>query len=339
MGYQAIVSAWYNGVVTIPLDFELKIGKSRIKHANKSHYHKGTHTEHRQRMAKQKKTKIAESLIRRAIQRGFRFRYLLWDSWYNNSSSLRFVFGTLRSKGIDLVAMVKRDGQKYLWGDKFITVKELYRKSGKWQHNQSTGIMYKAVVVGVLDKHSANHPESQTVLGYVRMCFFRYPQHKRYKALICTEVNLGEMEILSIYLRRWSIEVVFKDLKQYFGYDQSKSSKYAPQIADLTIRCIFYNMFCSLKYNYPSKSTEQLMIEFYSEMEDNWLDIFCSLVFINNAKRLLEYALSLGYSDLAQLLNDYDLVIKQFMHRHWYENEIEEMDKSLIALKGYRKAS
>jgi hypothetical protein len=89
------------------------------------------------------------------MQRGFRFRYLLWDSWYNNSSSLSFVFGTLRAKGIDLVAMVKRDGQKYLWGDKFMTIKELYRRSGKWQHNASTGIMYKSVVVAVLDKQSA----------------------------------------------------------------------------------------------------------------------------------------------------------------------------------------
>lgn len=339
MGYQTIMAAWHNGVVTIPLDFELKIGKARIKHANKSHYHKGTHTEQRQRMAKQKKTKIAESFIRRAIQRGFRFRYLLWDSWYNNSSSLSFVFGTLKARGIDLVAMIKRDGQRYLWADKFITIKELYRKSGKWQHNQSTGIMYKSVVVGVLDKHSANQPELQTVLGNVRMCFFRYPQHKRYKALICTDTSLSEMEILSIYLRRWSIEVVFKDLKQYFGYDQSKSSKYAPQIADLTIRCIFYSMFCSLKYDYPSKSTEQLLIEFYSEIEDNWLDILCSMVFINNAKRLLEYALSLGYKDIGQLLNNYDFVLRQFINRHWHENEIEEMDKSIIALKGYRKAS
>jgi hypothetical protein len=120
------------------------------------------------------------------------------------------VFGTLRAKGIDLVAMVKRDGQKYLWGDKFMTIKELYRRSGKWQHNASTGSMYKSVVVAGLDKQSAGKPDSQPILGYARMCFFRYPQHKRYKALICTEVNLGEMEILSIYLRRWSIEVVFR---------------------------------------------------------------------------------------------------------------------------------
>ncbi len=339
MGYQTVMAAWHNGVVTIPLDFELKIGKSRIKHANKSHYHKGTHTEQRQRMAKQKKGKIAESFIRRALQRGFRFRYLLWDSWYNNSSSLRFVFSKLKHRGIDLVAMVKRDAQKYLLGDNYFTVKELYRKSGKWQHDPATGILYKSLVVAVLDKQSSNQPESQTVLGYVKMCFFRYPQHKRFKALICTDIDLEEMEILSIYMRRWSIEVVFKDLKQYFGYNQSKSSKYAPQIADLTIRCIFYAMFCSLRYDYPSKSTEQLLIEFYSEMEENWLDIMCSVVFTNNAKQLLQYALSLGYKDITHLLDNYESVLRQFMCRHWYEDKIEEMDKSISELKGYRKAS
>lgn len=339
MGYQVVMSAWHNGKVTIPLDFEIKIGKSKIKHAQKGQYCKGTHTEQRQRMAKQKKTKIAESFVRRAIQRGFQFRYLLWDSWYNNSNSLRFVFGMLRAKGIDLVAMVKRDGQKYLWGSKFMKIKELCRMAGKWQCDESTGIRYKSIVVGVLDKHSANDPESQTVMGHVRMCFFRYPKQKKFKALISTDLNLSEMEVLSIYLRRWSIEVVFKELKQHFGFDQSKSSRYAPQIADLTIRCVFYNMFCSLKYENPSKSTEQLLIEFYSEMEENWLDIFCSIVFINNTKRLLEYALSLGYSTIDQLLKDCDSVLEQFMRRQWHENKIEEIDKFENIPKGYHKAS
>ena len=40
------------------------------------------------------------------------------------------------------------------------------------------------------------------------------------------------MDNLSIYLRRWSIEVIFKDLKQYFGYDQIKSSEYVQQIVE-----------------------------------------------------------------------------------------------------------
>ena len=339
MGYQVVMSVWHNGVVAIPLDFELKIGKSRVKHAKKGIYRKGTHTEQRQRMAKQKKTKIAESFIRRAMLRCFEFRYVLWDSWYNNSSSYRFVFETLKSKGIDLVAMVKRDGQKYLWGNSFLKIKQLYRKAGKWQHDKSTGIMCKSIVVGVLDKNSGNDPELQTVIGRVKMCFFKYPSQKRYKALISTDLSLSEMEILSIYMRRWSIEVVFKDLKQHFGFYQSKSSKYAPQIADLTIRCVFYNMFCSMKYQDPSKSTEQLMLEFYYEMEESWLDIFSLIVFANKAESLLKYALSLGYSDTKQLLRNYEYVLRQFINDRWHEDGIEEMDKHTIIPKNYRKVS
>ena len=335
MGYQAIVAALHNGVVTVPIDFELKIGKSKIKHAKRSHYHKGTHTEQRERMAKQKKTRIAESFIKRALQRGFEFQYLLWDSWYNNSDSLRFIYDRLLPKGINLIAMIKRNNQKYLYDGSYLTVKELYKKAGKWHKHASSGIRYKSIIVEILDKKSAVKPESQSVLGKVRMCFFKYPDHKNFQAVISTNLELSELEILEIYLRRWSIEVVFKDIKQYFGYDQSKSSKYAPQIADLTIRCVFYNMFCALKHDYPEKTTEQLVIEFYCEMEETWLDILCGITFRDNTKALLKHALSQGYESINQLLNDYESVFNRFMELQWYDDKIEELDISNIPEYGY----
>jgi len=41
---------------------------------------------------------------------------------------------------------------------------------------------------------------------------------------------------------------------------------------------------------------------------------------------LLKYALSLGYKDVNLLLQNYDSVLRQFMNRYWYEDNIEEMD-------------
>lgn len=338
MGYQTIVAAFHNGVVTIPIDFELKIGKSKIKHAKKSHYPKGTHSAQRQRMAKQKKTKIAESFIKRILQRGFKFQYLLWDSWYNNSDSLRFIYNRLLPKGINLIAMVKRNNQKYLFNGRYLNVKELYHKAGKWHKNNFNDIKSKSIIVEILDKKSGIKPESQNVIGKVKMCFFKYPGHKRFQSIISTNMDLSEMEILSIYLRRWSIEMVFKDLKQYFGYDQSKSSKYAPQIADLTIRCVFYNMFCALKYDYPEKTTEQLLIEFYTEMEETWLDILCSSIFKYNTKAFLNHSLSQGYESISQLLNDYESVFSNYMELQWYDDKIEELDISSISEYSYLRS-
>lgn len=98
-------------------------------------------------------------------------------------------------------------------------------------------------------------------------------------------------------------------------------------------------MFCFLKYDYPSKSTEQLLIEFYTEMEDNWLDILCSLVFQTNAKKLLAYAQSLGYKSIEELLNDYGSVLERFLNSHWHKDEIEELDKSSKPPHGYRHDS
>jgi len=326
MGFQVITAVWSNGSTAIPIDFELKIGKSRVKHAAKPDYHKGSHTEQRERMAKKKKTDIAIQMIKRAIQRRLNFRYLLWDSWYNNSQSLRFVFEKLKNKHIDLIAMLKRDAQKYLFQGKYLTSKEIYRRIRKWKYHKETGIYFKSVIVTVLDKKSHVNPLKQMALGEIRMCFYKYPNQKRFKIIISTGTELSEMEVLALYLRRWAVEVVFKDLKQHFGFNQSKSSKYAPQIAELSIRCVFYIMFCSLREDNPGKSTEQLIFEFYQEMQENWLDMFSMLMFKSYTRPFLNFALQQGYTDIFQLLENIDLMLMKFFEEEWYENKITEVD-------------
>lgn len=300
MGFQAVVSIWSNGTTAVPIDVEVKIGKARIEHAAKTHYHKGTHTCQREQMAKRNKLTIAVSFIKRALQRRFSFRCVLWDSWYTYTGSLRYVFCSLKVRGIDLISMVKRDKQLYRYQGRCLTVKEVYGRAGAWNIQADTGIKYKSVLVGILDKSTGLAPEQQKQLGEVRMCFYKYPSVKRFKVVISTNVELNELEVLSLYLRRWAVEVVFRDLKQHFGFDQSKSSKYAPQIADLTIRCVFYTMFCSLRYDQPEKSTEQLLIEFRRDMEELWLDTLCKIVFQNKIRSFLKYTLAKGYVMLTE---------------------------------------
>jgi hypothetical protein len=326
MGFQVIMAVWSNGRSAIPLDFELKIGKSIIKHAARTHYHKGTHPEQRERMAKQKKVKIAIQFIKRAVQRRYKFRYLLWDSWFNCSESMRFVFSELKHKGIDLIAMLKRDGQKYLHQGQFHTIKELYRKAGKWTQHPNTEIKYKSLFVTILDKTTSPHPEEQTTLGQVKICFYKYPSSKHFKVIVSTDTELTEWEVLSIYLRRWAVEVVFKDLKQHFGYAMSKSSKYAPQIADLSIRCVFYIMFCYLQEGQPEKSKAQLLLEFYHEMQETWLDMFGYLFFYEKGKDFLNLALEMGYTSIVDVLKAYDYIFHRFMVESLEYDKIEEVD-------------
>ena len=209
------------------------------KHSRKANYSAGTHTEQRVRFAKKKKTDIVIRMIKRAKQRKIPFKYILWDSWYNCSKSFSFVFEKLVSTGKVLISMLKNGNQKYKYGERFLSLKELYRRAGKWHHDSVSGIKYKSLEIELLNVSSANKIEERAVIGKVKVCFFKYPNVKRWKAIISTDTNLSEMEVLKIYLRRWGIECIFKEIRQYFGYDQSKSSNYAAMIADLTIRYAF----------------------------------------------------------------------------------------------------
>ncbi len=339
IGYQVVVAVWHNGTVAIPLDFEFKIGSSKVKSATKSNCKKGSHSAQRKQMAKQKKTDLSIQFIKRAIQRHFEFRYILWDSWYNTSASLQFIFKELKSKGIDLISMFKRDNQKFMYQGNLVTSKAIYHRIGKWNRDRSTGILFKSAKITVLDKQSNRTPEKQLQLGEVRMCFFKYPHQKRYKIIISTDTELTEMEILQFYMKRWAVEVVFRDLKQHFGYNQSKSSKYAPQIADLTIRCVFYIMFCSLKVDNPGKSTEQLLFEFYQEMQEEWLDLFSMLIFQQQTKSFLHFAIKHGYDDVSKLIIDIEQMLIKFFEREWYEDKLVDADKHGFNEKYNRKAS
>jgi len=338
-GYQVVMSALSIGRLAIPLDFELKIGKLKVNRFVKIFYRKGTHTNQRERMGKKSKILIAMDLISRALHRKFKFKYVLWDSWYSCDKSVKYVCSKLIPKGINLVAMIKRDKQQYLYKEKLMTIKEIYQRAGKWIIDQQTGVKYKSARVMVLDKTSSKSVVNRTPFVEVTMCFYKYPKVKQFRVIISTDLDKSAPEILKLYLRRWFIEIIFQELKGLFGFDQSKSSKYAPQIADLTIRCIFYIMFCSLRENQPDKSTQQILLEFYIEIEEVALDVFLQLILASQIKEFLKVTQRKGYKTIEELLKNVDTLLIRFFENEWHESNIEEIDIRSFRNKRYHIAA
>ena len=54
-------------------------------------------------------------------------------------------------------------------------------------------------------------------VGRVRLIFSRKPGHKRVYHLATNALTLSMKEIIGLYLNRWSIECLFKDVKHYLG--------------------------------------------------------------------------------------------------------------------------
>jgi len=326
-GYQNTTCVWSNGVGNIPVDFELKMGKKRAKHSRKPSYHKGTHTEQRVRFAKKKKTDIVIRMIKRVLQRKLPFKYVLWDSWYNCSMSFSYVFEQLVPEGKVLISMLKNSTQKYKYGEHYLSLKELYRRAGKWNCDRASGIKSKSIEVELLDASKTNIIANRNTIGKVKICFFKYPNVKKWKAILSTDTELSEIEVLKIYLRRWSIECVFKEIRQYFGYDQSKSSNYAAMIADLTIRYVFYIMFCYRKVQNHHKPMGQIVFEFYQELFDLWLTAFVELMMIRTTKQFLDYVIEFGYTEIKEVRKNIDVLLIQFFERDDWIEKITESDK------------
>ncbi len=326
-GYQNTTCVWSNGMGSIPVDFELKMGKKKAKHSRKPSYHKGTHTEQRVRFAKEKKTDIVIRMLKRVLQRKLPFQYILWDSWYNCSKSYSYVFDHLIPSGKVLVSMLKKGTQKYKYREHYLSLKELYRKAGKWNCDKASGIQCKSIEVELLDASETNIIANRKAIGKIKICFFKYPGVKKWKAIVSTDRELSEIEVLKIYLRRWSIECIFKEIRQYFGYDQSKSSNYAAMIADLTIRYVFYTMFCYRKIENHNKPMGQIVFEFYQELFDLWLTAFVELMMMRTTKQFLDYVIELGYTEMKEVRKNIDALLTKFFEQDDWIEKITDSDK------------
>jgi len=323
-GYQVVVSAISNLRTCIPFDFCLKVSNKVQKKHKRAFYHKNSHIYERYIESQKTKIEISLDIIKRALKKRFKFSYILWDSWYNCSQAYDFVFNKLVPKGIHLVSMIKLGNTKYSFMNKELNIKEICNITGVWKNDPINGIRYKSAIIEV----KVNNTKGNLEKRQAKICFYRFPgQNKRqYKALISTDITLSEMDILERYLHRWSIEVLFKDLKQHFRFNQSKSSKYAPQIADLSIKMIFYIMVCSLKEKQPGKSIYQLLFEFSKEIEETCFELFLLYMFKMKCIDFLKYSLKKNILSVHELICNYDSTIETFFNSEWYEDKIVEAE-------------
>jgi hypothetical protein len=334
-GFQNITMSWFNGKTVIPVDFEMKIGTSKVKHSKKGKYCKGTHIEQRVRFSKKKKNDIVIQMLKRALKRKIKYRFVLWDSWFNSSKTISYVFTQLVPKGKILISMLKNNNIKYRFDTNnktyFLSLKELKNRAGKWIIDSDTGIKHKVITVSYLDVKSSTKIPKRQIVGNVRIAFFKYPNVKRFKAIVSTNTEFTAMEILEHYLKRWSIECLFKDIKQYFGYNQNKASKYSSLVGDISIRYAFYILFCYKKEQANNQlakeriSTEQIMLEFYQELFEICLNQFIEIMLKRKLKQFLEYAQKIGIKNIDEAIAKADNLIEVFFRSEYYADKIEEL--------------
>ena len=244
IGFKSLNLMYWTGKVGLHLDFSFhgELGKKQnqgiSKKQQKNRYNKkrakDSAGQKRVDQYFKKKTDMAIEMLKRAIRKGFKARYILADSWFFNQQLVRFAI----KEKVHLISRPKFNKWLYQYNGKDYTLRQLLNKfkAVKNRKHIRSMAMY-AVSVKVQFK---GHP--------IQLFFFKEKKRgTKWRALACTDMRIGAERAYKIYQNRWSIEVSFKELKQYLKYGKCQSQDFDGQIADATHCLMAYNFLAKLK--------------------------------------------------------------------------------------------
>lgn len=174
------------------------------------------------------KLELAQVLIDDALNRNIKFSYLVMDAWYAQSSELlefchfvkelSFIGEVKSNRNILFYHPVKR---KHCWLQQDELVKLI-----------KNHFSHKCRVVTSIDKSGRTKSlVTYTFKGQLKDCsvpvrivvvFGKWDNEddKDVHILLTNETRLASKSIISFYILRWGIELIFRELKDVFSFDQ-----------------------------------------------------------------------------------------------------------------------
>ena len=207
-GFKMLTLGWDDGVSFVPLDFVLGAAtdpEKRVCGITKEMHHRSCGARRRQE-ALRKATELLLPLLKRTKALGIWADYLLMDSWFAFPSVLAGLHELLpvicRAKDLPNV--------RYLFQGRELRLSGLY--SALKKRPGQAKYLASAVV------------ESQGLA--LKVVFVRHKERKKqWVALLSTDTELAEMEIVRLYGRRWNIEPCFKMLKDTLKLEREMESR------------------------------------------------------------------------------------------------------------------
>ena len=181
------------------------------------------------------KTDMLIEMIRRVISKGIRFDYLLTDSWFTNFELIKFI--TTRHIKCHFLGMVKNSKTYYLYKGKQMPFSGILRSL---KHSQKANYSKKL---------NCKFYEAEVELKgiKIKLFFCKTAKKSKWHGLLTTNIELDFEQTFEIYATRWTIEVFFKECKQFLRLGKCESRHFEAQIAAITICLLQYNILSVVK--------------------------------------------------------------------------------------------
>lgn len=157
-------------------------------------------------------------------------KYLLFDSWF---AFPKTIINVLKRK-LDVICMLKTSSKiHYFYKGEWMNLKTIYSKIKP----DESGNIIGSVIAGI--RESKKSPE---ILD-IKIVFVKDRHSKNWLAILSTDIDISNEEIIRIYGKRWDIEVFFKMVKSYLALAKEfQGRSYNMMIAHTTIVFMRYAM-------------------------------------------------------------------------------------------------
>lgn len=178
-------------------------------------------------------------------------RHVLFDSWF----AMPVMFRTLCEMGLHGVGMLKAANNLYQYKGKLYKLEALYALVKPFIHREND-----FAVLGVELRDGT--PLSIT--------FVLDKRSKRdWLAIGTTDLSLSPQKVISLYSRRWNIEVFFKTVKSYLGFAKCQSRSLDAIVCSVAVVFTRHMILTWMNFGLPTAETDgQLFFRLFDEFHE-----------------------------------------------------------------------
>ena len=300
LGFKMLTLALWDGKSLLPIDFSLhresedKNWGLKIKELKRLFSKKRDEKSPSSKRFKEldmDKPSMVLQMLGRACKHNILASYVLMDSWFITDSMIKGI-RALRKGMMHVVGICKMDKRKFTVEGRELNSQAIIKMKDckKFKHKSRK---YKSEYIKV----DATYKETP-----VRLFYVKYRGADKWKLVLTTDLSLSFTKAMEIYQIRWSIEVFFKECKQYLRLGQAQNTDFDGQIADTAIALITHLML-----------SLQLRFQAYETMGGLFRDVQDQMIYDTLYERIMTVILEIIVHLLELLSIDLDETIKRMI--------------------------
>jgi ubiquitin len=322
LGFCIVLLGLFTAQGFYPIDFAYCFGKKRhgkspeenIGDPRKSSGQRSFEAKH------YTKLQLALMMIQRSVDCGIVPGYVLFDSWYAWPVLINGIRQIKNS--IHVVCRLKDSNVQYEYKGKKYKLSELYQKvKHQLKKDKRSGLRLKRVRVNlpqsdetavIVFSKGYREPETDTIKSKKKM------KQCKWTAFLSTDTTLHAATIIKKYIKRWPIEVCFKECKQILELGKDQSNDFNAQVFATTATFLRYNLLNYLNHfeNYAT----------LGELFDHMADQSATTTY---AHRLWEFFRGL-------FLVSFSTIFDLFKINEDFHNYLDALTESLTELRPFQ---